>query len=342
MKNIFKIGLMFFLIISLFELNSSVFASEKTEDGIGFTAQAVLNENQKDKNLGYWWLSAKPEENINLKLRVTNGENPNTFEMTSNQAITNSNMVVDYTQPLDKIGQFLSEDPKFDFYQNVLLGEMKSKGKLSFKLQPHQTIEVPITVQIPSSGIQGQAIGGINISRKPQESERNNGLLNVYNYAFALVLEGENVKAERLSLTPGIMQKEKQSLILENPSKLLIRDVSVNAHITNSKGKVVASIETRKGVVVPRANISLDFNTEEVLKNNSVYHMITEIKEGSKAQEAKYQLKVDNSGKVTVEKENINKNENKVNFTLYIGIGMVSLALAFIGVFIVKGRKNNE
>ena len=338
MKKLFKFVLMFFLIISMLEFGYSVFASEKELDGIGFTAQAVLNENQKDKNLGYWWLNVKPEENINLTLRVTNGNHPNTFEMTANQAITNSNLVVDYTQPLDKIGLFLSQNSKFNFYQAVRLGEAKSKGKFSFTLYPHQTIEVPVQVHIPSSGIQGQAIGGINISRKPQEAERKNGLLNVYNYAFALVLEGESVQAERLFLTPGTLRNDKQSLILENPSKLLVRDVSVSAHITNNQDKVIANLETPKGVVVPQAKFSLDFKTEEVLKNNGVYEMVTEIKEGSKSKQTNYQLKVDDSGKVTVVKARNNKGGQNPNFIVHI----VLLLLALISAgafFIVKKRK---
>ena len=114
MKKINKI--LFLSLISLFlvSLFETVHAESSTGD---FSIEAVLEGNQKDENISYWWLKVKKGESIKLNLIINNGNEENNFEIAANQAVNNNNFTLDYSLSDEKVEQYLAEkEPTFNFY----------------------------------------------------------------------------------------------------------------------------------------------------------------------------------------------------------------------------------
>src|SRR5574341_541785 len=103
MKKINKI--LFLSLISLFlvSLFETVHAESSTGD---FSIEAVLEGNQKDENISYWWLKVKKGESIKLNLIINNGNEENNFEIAANQAVNNNNFTLDYSLSDEKVEQY--------------------------------------------------------------------------------------------------------------------------------------------------------------------------------------------------------------------------------------------
>ncbi|WP_103653036.1 DUF916 domain-containing protein [Bacillus thuringiensis] len=333
--------LTFLLILMTLIVNEKIaYAQTSTSgsDGIGFAASPVLEEHQSKKDINYWWLNVAPSEQITLYVQVNNGDKENTFDITSNQAVTNHNFVVDYGQKKENARKLLVEKPVMDFYKDVLLGDKKEVGKTTITLKPKQSAKVPITVIVPKQGINGTVIGGINVTRKPSESEQKNNFVNVYNYSFALIMEsGERPKEQVLGLLAGSMKVEEQKINLVNHKQALINRVKVYATVKDSKGKVYSSFESPTGVIVPKANIELALVSKEALKNNQTYDLEINAKlldKDGDINRADYKLMVGNDGEIQVAKAE--DKGNRTSLWLYLGFFIFVLIVFITGIYAKK------
>lgn len=335
----FTFGVIIFLIIGC---KSTVFALN-TNTGIDFSVQPLLESHQKNKNLNYWWLDVKPNETIHLELLLTNGNAQNTFELSSNQAVTNQNFAVDYGQTKRRVQKVLSNKGPVDFYQDVFFGEQGAVGKLSLTLQPNQTLKIPITVKLPSNAINGQAVGGINITRIPKNSERKNGILNVYSRAIALVLQsGHQAKFKPAKVSIGTMGLAKQTLKLSNPSPLLIQFVKISAVIKDKNGKTFSSFSPAEGAILPYTKVTIPLYQRSPLESNSRYVLSIKTdyeRKSEKDQTITYLLTTDKNGKVSFfldEKMNLAKENKKI-----VGCIIVVVVVLFgvVSFFYKKERK---
>lgn len=106
--------------ITMLFLPENVGAMETpSSDAMDFSAQAIPSESQKQdkKDLSYWWLDACDQEKLTLYVEIVNGKNENTFDISAHQAITNENLVIDYSLDFKASQKYLYGEPTFDFNQ---------------------------------------------------------------------------------------------------------------------------------------------------------------------------------------------------------------------------------
>lgn len=266
--------------------------------GIGFTSQAIFEEHQTRDDLPYWWLKVKPGEQINLKMKITNGNQENTFDITVHQAVTNDNFTVDYGLSENEIKKYLiKNNAMIDFYNDVFVGNQNEKGQTKITLSANQSVIVPIKLQIPKTNYNGQTIGGITVTREGKESERKNGILNVYSDAIALVLDTQSSnKSPQLQLGAGTLKTNSQEINLKNPFSQMIQKVTIDATIKDNQGKVYSNLQTAQAAVVPYASVKLQMQSQSPLVKGKKY--ILTIK--GNHQEIEKTLSVDASGKVQI------------------------------------------
>ncbi|MDR2834251.1 MAG: DUF916 domain-containing protein [Streptococcaceae bacterium] len=301
-------------------------------DEVGFSAIAVLEKHQTDNSLSYWRLKPEAGKDIHLVLKITNGEKKNTFTISANQAITNQNLVVDYGLDKKSALKLLSTKPAFDFYSQVLLGDKKTPKEVTIELKPNESIEFPLIVKVPDNLWDGVQIGGINVTRKPSADEQKASIVNLYNYAFALVLEGNEVKSgNELSISMDKLTVDKQAFTLKNETQNIVKNVDLHGAIKDKDGKKVAQVDINNGTIVPFAQVSIPLISKEPLRNGHEYTFELTKKNGDEKTTQEFKITVDNVGKIT-------SVEAKNTTLLYvlgaiIGIGM------FIFILLVNRNK---
>lgn len=297
MKKINKI--LFLSLISLFlvSLFETVHAESSTGD---FSIEAVLEGHQKDENISYWWLKVKKGESIKLNLIINNGNEENNFEIAANQAVNNNNFTLDYSLSDEKVEQYLAEkEPTFNFYKDIFFEKEAKAGPLKLILAPNEVREIAITFKVPKAGIRGQAIGGINVTKIPKESDRQQGILNVYSNVVALLMEDinySNKKEKNLEFDLGKSNETEQIIEVKNPNSSLLRQVSLEARITDNNGKIVSEFQSSQTAVVPNASVSLKLNNQHKLIKGEEYKLT--IKDSK--QKLERVLHVSKSGEINI------------------------------------------
>ncbi|MEY8458272.1 DUF916 domain-containing protein [Lactococcus ileimucosae] len=309
--------------------------------GADFSARPLLEKHQIDDKLGYWWLNVKSGEEITLYIQINNGKQKNTFDITSNQAITNSNFIIDYGLKEDEAKKFLSHTKVFDFYKNISIGENKDSGSATVVLQPGESKKIPLKVRIPNSWTNKIAIGGINVTRRANEVEKEQSLLNIYSSAVALILQsGERDKSASLSLSPDEIKTDEQSIRLKNNKGVLQEKTQLKVSIKDKKGNLYSSLDYPSGTVVPYADITLPLQVKKALNKGGEYKLDIEARQGNETLKEAYILRVDSESKVQVSPQGAKQNAQ----TNFLGLGALVLAggmTGFIG-YSLKQRKEKK
>lgn len=158
MKKVYKLIFLSILSILLIVQSKVAYSESPTSD---FSVEAILEGHQKDKSITYWWLQVEKTQSINLKLKISNGNEENNFEITSNQAVNNNNFTLDYSLSEEEVSQYLHhKNSNFNFYQDIYFDEAQEAGKFKITLAPNEVREITINLKIPKEGIKGQLIGG--------------------------------------------------------------------------------------------------------------------------------------------------------------------------------------
>lgn len=340
MKKITICSLLFLTSFLGLMVNGESIAAQENA-GADFSARPLLEERQIDDKLGYWWLNVKSGEELTLYIQINNGKQKNTFDITSNQAITNSNFVIDYGLKEDEAKNFLSHTKVFDFYRDVLIGEKKGSGSATVVLQPGESKKIPLRVRIPSSWTNKIAIGGINVTRHANETEKNQSLLNIYSSAFALILQsGERDKSASLALSAGEMKTDEQFIRLKNTKNVLQEKTQLSVSIKDRKGNLYSSLDYPSGTVVPYADILLPLQVKKALDKGGEYKLDIEARQENKTLKEVYLLRVDSEGKVQVSPQSA-KQKAKANFLWLGALALGGGVTGFIGYSLKRRREKN-
>ncbi len=326
MKKVYKLFFLFILSIFLMVQSKVVYSESPTSD---FSVEALLEGHQKDKSITYWWLRVEKSQSINLKLKIANGNEENNFEITSNQAVNNSNFTLDYSLPEEEVSQYLHRESKnFNFYQDIYFDKAQEAGKLKITLAPNEVREITINLKIPKEGIKGQLIGGINVTKVPKESDRQEGILNVYSNVVALVMEdkaySESPK-QNLELTLEKSNEKEQVIKIENPTSSLLSNMKIEAVIKDQNGEVVSEFSNPKTAVVPNASVSIKLSNQKELVKGAKYYLTI----ASSDQTLKQNLIVSDSGNLKVLEKK--KEETKPLNKKSVGIALILMAIISSG-----------
>lgn len=276
-------------------------------------------------------MELKEEREITLYLQLTNGKQENTFDITSNQAITNSNFVIDYSLGKEEVKKYLSSSNLFDFYENIFIGESEHPGSSTVTLQPNETKKIPIKIKIPSDWKERISIGGINVTRRANDKENEQSLLNIYSSAFAVILQsGTPEQLAKLNFSVGDVQRKEQFIRIKNNADALQQEIKLSASVKDNKGKIYSKLDYNSGTVVPYADVNLPLQMKKELDKGKEYKLNIEAKQGEKIMKENYLLKVDNEGAVKVVALGDRKKEDSYKPLMKLFVGSVALIIVLL------------
>lgn len=304
-----------------------------------FDAQIQPNQEIPSQNDAYFDLQLVPEQEVQLKVIVTNlKESPVTIIPSFNRARTNQLGVVEYSGKNQDTTQALPAD----------IEKVVQLSQKEFTLKENEQKILELTVTMPNKPFEGVLAGGIYLQEKPREKAQGN-IQNVFSREIAVLLQNEREKIE-----PVLEMKE------ASPTQV------------NGRNAVKVGLQNTKATYLSTADIQYElFNGNEetpqlsgnqaigFAPNSGMAYLI--FLEGQKFEEGTYRLKITVSkedfhwsdemlfkvSKKTSDSYNrkdasIEEPEKPFPWLLWLGIGTI-LGLVLVIVWLLnKLRKNNQ
>ncbi|OJG86761.1 hypothetical protein RV15_GL002359 [Enterococcus silesiacus] len=209
-----------------------VHANEKDPGGAtGFTYKVSFPDNQIEENIGFYKLKMAPNDHQVIKIALSNpGKEKLTVDVSLNGAKTNQNGVIEYGDSSIENDASL----KFDFKEIVT-------GPKTVELNPGETKDLELTIQMPETTYEGTIAGGIQLMRANQgaEADQKGGsqIINQYAYVIGLLLqENDQLPSPNLALNSvKANQDNARNAIFVNFSNVeaaYLNDMTVEVQVT--------------------------------------------------------------------------------------------------------------
>lgn len=221
-----------------------------------FSVTPVLPKNQQNKQVSYYDLRTKPDQEqtiVTLVENYTDQELPITIDY--NNAKTNSNSIRDYTN-----NQLLEDDASLKVKFNEIVS-----GPKEVLLKPREVLEVETQLRMPSKAFDGVISGGIQFSHsdRGQPKETNNEVIMDLSYIVGMTISQNDKKItpefELRTIKPGFIDYENAFLVsLANVKPLFIDDLTIDSEITK-KGLNNKVYRNKKKNVQMSPNSKIDF-----------------------------------------------------------------------------------
>lgn len=229
-----KILILIFLVITSITTSFKVSAEEKQNFG-GFSVEGIPNTRQIDKNSGYFYLLEKPGSKDSIKVKLINSSNKDKKLMVKVvDANTNSNGIVDYSGNL-----------KNNASLKLPLTSIVKPTQKEVMVSKNSSKEITLNISMPPHNIQGIILGGVVVSEKIDNKEKNKNIVNNdYCYTLGIVLTNENkvnlfqnisVKLENVNADLSSGKKVVQANIL-NPNPYIFSKAQVNGVVYSEDG----------------------------------------------------------------------------------------------------------
>lgn len=286
----------------------------------------------------------KPSQQQKLSVVITNQtKKTQRFQVRVNQAITNENGVIDYSQ----------SQPTLDSSLKTGIKDIFAKQSLPTVTVPgNRSKTVSLQVKMPAKKINGMILGGINVqklSNTDKKAKKGVMINNRFAYVIGLrlreasvdVAPNMNLLAVEAGQTNSLNQVKAQ---LQNPEPGIMSNLKVKAHVTKQgDSKVILKNEKSNMAMAPNSNFKY-----------AIPWGNTQLKAGT------YTLTLDATAKggyhwhfvrnFTITQKQLNKLANKFNqpqqksyFWWFVGGGLIILILLAIILYLLwKNRRNRN
>lgn len=227
-------------------------------ESVGYTVSAILPKNQDDKKVTYFALRVKPNQKQKLGVVISNtGKKTKEYQIGVNQAITNPNGVVDYSQQNPKRDSTLKVGIKDIFGDKTQKVSVPAKGKKT----------VYVTYKMPAKKINGMILGGINVKQLTANDNSNSkkgvSIKNAFAYVigFRLREDSVDVAPDMLMNTVKVGQFNKYNQVeanLQNPRPGLMNQLRVRTKVTK-EGSTKAVLSNEKSNLAMAPNSNFDY-----------------------------------------------------------------------------------
>lgn len=247
---IIRMSLMFFIIMLGFFLQT---AKAWADTGAEFSVTINKNSYQADNSKPYFYLKIPPKTATMLSLNIINQSNRvNNYTVTANRALTNSNMLIDYSPMKAVAGSHLSKDLDFN---NFI-----SPKKLSVQVKAHSSKTIKLNLKMPAKRFEGIILGGIYV-RKNITQKIKNGYTNRFNYVTPILLKQNNnkvvpsLKLRKVSFATQNLTST-VNVNLSNVNKAYVDDLKTHAKIyrQSKKDKVIIDDKQINRSVAPNSD----------------------------------------------------------------------------------------
>ncbi|HHD1574546.1 TPA: DUF916 and DUF3324 domain-containing protein [Enterococcus faecium] len=250
---IWKLSLICIILLLSFIVKNTVYA----EEAIGFSVSPIFSEHQIDSDLGYFYLRTEPATAQELKITVKSlREEPTTIKVHVNDAVTNDNVSVEYS----------NDNPKLDTSLENPLSRLISieEEEKEITVSNYEERIVTLTLAVPKDPFTGIKLGGIRFIEQPAKEDKAKGLTNRYGYTVGVMVtqdnepfnEGADLKMKEVGATLSRGMKVVYAT-LQNPEPKLLGNLNMEATVYKKGEKKPLLTENQKKLsVAPNSTFS--------------------------------------------------------------------------------------
>lgn len=341
-KNILLMSLTFATALLMNIGINNVHADNKSvENSAGFTAAPVIE--QGNNKSSYFDYTLNPGDTKTLNVKVSNVSNkPKTLLVKPNQAITNSNAIIDYANDNGAITSKTNFKSIVSDYQ----------GK-TVTLDPEKTATVPFTITMPADKFSGIILGSFVVSDKNAAAAAKNNkettINQIYQYAIAAVIRS----SDAAQIKPNLINSESKythknsrpvvSTSFENTTGQAIFNSNMDVALYQGTKKI-AERKNQSTSIAPNSKFNYVFDLATNQLSNGKYKIVYTFKYNKTVKHFTNYFTV-NSKDVADVKNNTSNFEFKKNnnYLIWIVVGVVfGLMLFVIIILLMKNKKNNK
>lgn len=322
----------------LFNGNQKAQASQ-----LNFNVEAIIPENQVDKNKTYYDLRIEPGKTQDLKLMLHNSTDKDvSVELTAEAATTNLNGVVEYGKT----------KAKRDSTLKTSIGEIVTLSEENPVIPAKGSKEITLTVKMPTTDFDGVLAGGITVKEtipttdKATKETKGMAIENRYSYVVALVLHGKNetipseLKLNKVKATQ-VNVRNVISANLQNTKAKYLNQLSVDAKITKKgENKTLYSVKKEQMQMAPNSNFNLPIPLNGAALKSGKYTL--KVKADSQGDTWNFTRDFNISAE---EAKKLNKQDvsiEKDNTWLYVLIGVILLTALLILFYLIMRKRKKE
>ena len=313
-------------------------------ESVGYSVSTMTPKNQDDKHVTYFALRVKPSQQQKLTIVIHNSsKSTKQFQVGVNQAMTNTNGVVDYSQANPKLDSSLKVGIKDIFTKD-------STQKVTVKGQSDK--KVSVTYKMPAKKIDGMILGGIYVKelKNDQAKSKKNGV--TISNAFAYVV-GVRLRESGIDVAPdmrlhtvragqinGLNQIQAN---LQNPRPGLMKALKIVSKVTKQGSNKAVLTQTKENMAMaPNTNFnySIPWGDKQLSAGDYTLTLDAYAKGGYHWQFTK---------NFTISQKDINSLKNRINtpqknyFWWFVAGGIIIvLLLAIIIYLLMRNRKKND
>jgi len=225
-------------------------------EGVGYTVSSILPDNQDDKKVTYFALRVKPNQKQKLAIVISNtSKEKKSYQVGVNQAITNSNGVIDYSK----------QKPERDSTLKVGIKDIFGDKTQKVTIPGKSKKKVYVTYKMPPQKIEGMILGGIYVKQLTSDEAGKKGGVSIKN-AFAYVI-GVRLRESDVNVAPDMKllsvkngqfnQFNQVEAKLQNPRPGIMSKLKVKAKVTKQgDSKVILNNEKSSLAMAPNSHFN--------------------------------------------------------------------------------------
>ncbi|WP_225419772.1 DUF916 and DUF3324 domain-containing protein [Levilactobacillus cerevisiae] len=308
-------------------------------DSVGYTVKALLPSNQLSKKVGYFDLLTHPGAQQHLTIDIRNTSNrQQSFNVSVNQAVTNDNGVIDYSQLKPKLDKSLKVGTK-DIFTKA------SDQKVTVAANAQK--QVTLTYTMPAKKLRGMILGGVYVEQVPGKTKKATARFTVKNaFAYAIGLE---LQESRQTVAPSLVLHQIQAgqinrrnyvtANLQNPEPGIMQKLKINAQVTKVGQTQTLLRQQQSGLgMAPNSNFNfgLPWGNQNLPAGQYTLHLTAQA--GGQNWQFTRNFTIANR---TVKRLNktVLTPAKQPNYWLYAVLGLlIALLLAVIGYLLYRNR----
>ena len=328
-----------FLITFIFFLSLMPTTFSKASE-LNFSVNAVIPDNQIDKEKSYFDLKVTPGEKQNLIVKLRNTTDK---EIVINPHIqsakTNKNGVIDYTP--NKI--------KKDDTLKIAMEDIAKVPK-EVTVPPQSQKDLTIEVTMPKDKFDGIILGGIYLKEdtsknKEDDKEKDVAIKNEYSYVVALQMRQNNNKVKPMlhmnEVNPET-QNARNVIVanIQNSEPMIISKLKIDATVNKKGSKDNLAILKKENLqVAPNSNFNIAVPLEGEKLEAGTYILKMKAESAGKEWQFKKEFSISADKATTMNEKDVTL-EKETPTMLYIFLGVAFLiVIAVVIYFIIRRNK---
>lgn len=221
---------------------------------MAYTVIPIFSENQAPENTSYFELTLEAGQQETFQIEITNLlKETKEFSLEVNEAITNSNGVLDYIRKFPRDSTLT-----YPMSELVTFPEQVS-------VPGEESVLVPLRIEVPSEDFTGMLLGGV-IVKPLLEEMAESSVINHYTHTIAIVLNGQPLSEElELSLTEiQVSQRDFRNVIylgIQNSLGRIVDDLAVSVEVMKAGSERPVYEQLKEGMRMA-PNSTMDFPVE--------------------------------------------------------------------------------